>query len=83
MPSVEPKHERAYAMCRRTKTTQYAPVAQMDRAIASDAMCRWFDSSRVYHKNPSGTYKSVTWVFLFALFQIKCNGGLCRNNRSS
>lgn len=52
MPSVEPKHERAYAMCRRTKTTQYAPVAQMDRAIASDAMCRWFDSSRVYQTPP-------------------------------
>ncbi len=27
----------------------YAPVAQLDRAIASDAMCRWFESSRARH----------------------------------
>ena len=25
---------------------KYAPVAQLDRAMASDAMCRWFESSR-------------------------------------
>ena len=27
---------------------RYAPVAQLDRAMASDAMCRWFESSRAY-----------------------------------
>lgn len=26
-----------------------ALVAQLDRAIASDAMCRWFESNRVRH----------------------------------
>ena len=29
--------------------TEYAPVAQLDRAIASDAMCRAFESHQVYH----------------------------------
>lgn len=28
----------------------YASVAQLDRAMASDAMCRWFESSQAYHK---------------------------------
>ncbi len=28
---------------------QYASVAQLDRAMASDAMCRWFESSQAYH----------------------------------
>ena len=27
----------------------YAPVAQLDRAIASDAMCRAFESHQAYH----------------------------------
>ncbi len=32
----------------------YAPVAQLDRAIASDAMCRAFESHRAYHsKTPA------------------------------
>lgn len=35
------------------RKNKYAPVAQMDRAIASDAMCRWFDSSRVYQDKKS------------------------------
>lgn len=28
--------------------TRYAPVAQLDRAIASDAMCRAFESHQAY-----------------------------------
>ena len=28
-----------------------APVAQLDRAIASDAMCRAFESHQAYHIN--------------------------------
>ena len=31
---------------------RYVSVAQLDRAIASDAMCRWFESSRVHHGSP-------------------------------
>lgn len=27
---------------------RYAPVAQLDRALASDARCRWFESSQVH-----------------------------------
>ena len=40
----------------------YAPVAQLDRAIASDAMCRRFDSGRVYQKNPL-TFTKVRGFF--------------------
>lgn len=31
---------------------EYALVAQLDRAQASDAWCRWFESNRVHHKTP-------------------------------
>ena len=31
-------------------TTQYAPVAQLDRVTDSDSVGRWFESSRAYHK---------------------------------
>ena len=31
---------------------QHASVAQLDRAPASDAGCRWFESNRVHHKKP-------------------------------
>ena len=31
---------------------KYALVAQLDRAQASDAWCRWFESNRVHHKTP-------------------------------
>ena len=35
----------------------YAPVAQLDRAIASDAMCRAFESHQAYHKtSPSARF---------------------------
>lgn len=27
---------------------RHAPVAQLDRALASDARCRWFESSQVH-----------------------------------
>lgn len=30
----------------------YASVAQLDRALASDARCRWFESSRARQKEP-------------------------------
>ena len=29
-------------------TTEYAPVAQLDRALDSDSKGRWFESSRAY-----------------------------------
>ena len=29
---------------------KYALVAQLDRALASDARCRWFESNRVRHE---------------------------------
>ena len=32
-------------------TTEYAPVAQLDRALDSDSKGRWFESSRAYQKN--------------------------------
>ena len=36
-------------------TIKYAPVAQLDRALDSDSVGRWFESSRAYQK-PSQTY---------------------------
>ena len=33
-------------------TTEYAPVAQLDRALDSDSKGRWFESSRAYHSPP-------------------------------
>ena len=32
------------------RTTEYVPVAQLDRASDSDSEGRWFDSSRAYQK---------------------------------
>ena len=31
---------------------EYAPVAQLDRALDSDSKGRWFESSRAYQKVP-------------------------------
>ena len=33
-------------------TNIHVSVAQLDRAPASDAGCRWFESNRVHHKKP-------------------------------
>ena len=46
----------------------YAPVAQPDRAIASDAMCRRFDSGRVYQK---GAGDISLALFLFKSYTKK------------
>lgn len=40
---------------------RYAPVAQLDRAIASDAMCRWFESSQA-HQQRDAAPKSLQLV---------------------
>ena len=44
--------------------TEYAPVAQLDRAIASDAMCRAFESHQVYHIGAS-------YILLAPIFACK------------
>ena len=42
----------------------------MDRAIASDAMCRWFDSSRVYQvqSDPKAFCFRVGLLYFKAVF---------------
>lgn len=40
---------------------EYALVAQLDRAQASDAWCRWFESNRVHHKTPVAFATGVLW----------------------
>ena len=39
------------AFCSHRKA-EYAPVAQLDRALDSDSKGRWFESSRAYQKFP-------------------------------
>ena len=48
----------------------YAPVAQLDRAIASDAMCRRFDSGRVYQKKTLAFTKAKVFFNIACLQQI-------------
>ena len=42
-------------------SNRYVSVAQLDRAQASDAWCRRFESAMVCQKNPS----RETWIFSF------------------
>ena len=51
------------SLCRRVS------VAQLDRARASDARCRWFESSRVHHKKPKP-------IFGLGFFVVKTEGEL-------
>lgn len=51
----------------------YAPVAQLDRAIASDAMCRRFKSGRVYHVRAS-------LISLALIFYAKIRTHSCRRS---
>ena len=46
---------------------EYALVAQLDRAQASDAWCRWFESNRVHHKTPVAFATGVLWCARFQL----------------
>lgn len=47
----------------------YAPVAQLDRAIASDAMCRAFESHQVYQKSAStkalADFVCFDWAWIY------------------
>ena len=43
----------------------YAPVAQLDRAIASDAMCHAFESHRAYQKLPRFFVRAFIFYLLF------------------
>ena len=43
-------------------TTEYAPVAQLDRVTDSDSVGRWFESSRAYQK-PSQTYRLRRFLY--------------------
>ena len=45
---------------------KHAPVAQLDRAQASDAWCRWFESNRMRHK-------ATTSVVAFFSLRIQTN----------
>ena len=40
------------------RKSKYALVAQLDRALASDARCRWFESNRVRQKNDRSFFRS-------------------------
>ena len=47
-------------------------VAQLDRAQASDAWCRWFESNRVHQKS----HPSTGWFFgIFSAATIGFEGG--------
>lgn len=58
------KKSRTERILRRKK---YALVAQLDRAQASDAWCRWFESNRVHHKTPVAIATGVLWCTRFQL----------------
>ena len=48
-------------------TTEYAPVAQLDRALDSDSKGRWFESSRAYQKHICLRVICRTDVFLLSV----------------
>ena len=45
-------------------SNRYVSVAQLDRAQASDAWCRWFESNRVHQKGHpfSGVFFACFWL---------------------
>ena len=50
-------------------TTEYAPVAQLDRALDSDSKGRWFESSRAYQRKPCN--RNGYRVFIFSEYTQK------------
>ena len=52
---------------------EYAPVAQLDRALDSDSKGRWFESSRAYQIRQK---LRITYVIRsFCFFNIRVQGG--------
>ena len=68
-------------------STLSAPVAQLDRAIASDAMCRAFESHQAYQSNKKcpalqGIFCSTQWTLsapLCGLTKFHCRHCFCSN----
>ena len=58
---------------------KYVSVAQLDRAQASDAWCRWFESNRVHQKPPCLLVGRFLYIIKEAFYQVKRN---CENRSS-
>src|ERR1035438_3182814 len=57
--ALQMRFDRPGGTCLQLECCYCAPVAQMDRAFASGAKGRWFESTRAYHSNHVGT--GLSW----------------------
>ena len=92
-PAVQRSERQAPPSPLLEQTTEYVPVAQLDRALDSDSKGQRFESSRVRHKNPrkqdvfGGFVMLAKAISLLQNCDINCNwcvagGASCSAKRS-